>query len=200
MADSTITKQALASSLKNLMRELPFEKISVCQICEGCGMNRKSFYYHFSDKYDLVNWIFNTEFLEAVKGDIDLNNYDDRWRLVEDSCYFFYENRDFYRLALQIKGQNSFPDHFRKFVQPVVRNRLALIIEGKDPDAFFLDFFTDAVGDAVIHWIGTKDCIPPDQFVGKIKFLEKCIAMSFLQDTANNGVCSPENPETVHLK
>lgn len=200
MPDANITKKALAASMKKLMEEKPFDKISVIDICEGCGMNRKSFYYHFSDKYDLVNWIFNTEFLEAVKGDIDLNNYDDRWRLVEDSCYFFYENRDFYRLALQIKGQNSFPDHFRKFVQPVVRNRLALIIEGKDPDAFFLDFFTDAVVDAVIHWIGTKDCIPPDQFVGKIKFLEKCIAMSFLQDTANNGVCSPENPETVHLK
>ena len=24
-------------------------------------MNRKSFYYHFKDKYDLVNWIFDTE-------------------------------------------------------------------------------------------------------------------------------------------
>ncbi len=56
MADSNITKQALATSLRELMEEVPFDKINVAQICERCGMNRKSFYYHFKDKYDLVNW------------------------------------------------------------------------------------------------------------------------------------------------
>ena len=60
MADSNITKNALASSLKSLMEQKPFQKINVNDICEGCGMNRKSFYYHFKDKYDLVNWIFYT--------------------------------------------------------------------------------------------------------------------------------------------
>ena len=46
------------------INEQSFEKISVSDICERCGMNRKSFYYHFKDKYDLVNWIFDTEFVE----------------------------------------------------------------------------------------------------------------------------------------
>ena len=61
MADSNITKNALAVSMKKLMEKKPFSKISVGDICEDCGMNRKSFYYHFKDKYDLVNWIFDTE-------------------------------------------------------------------------------------------------------------------------------------------
>ncbi len=42
MADSNITKQALAASLRELMEEVPFDKINVAQICERCGMNRKS--------------------------------------------------------------------------------------------------------------------------------------------------------------
>ena len=67
MADSNITKRALATSLKELMAEQPFGKINVAQICERCNMNRKSFYYHFKDKYDLVNWIFDTEFIELLK-------------------------------------------------------------------------------------------------------------------------------------
>ena len=58
MADSNIAKNALAASMKKLMSKNPFSKISVGDICEDCGMNRKSFYYHFRDKYDLVNWIF----------------------------------------------------------------------------------------------------------------------------------------------
>jgi AcrR family transcriptional regulator len=58
MSDSNVTKNALAASMKKLMKEEPFEKISVSDICSDCGINRKSFYYHFRDKYDLVNWIF----------------------------------------------------------------------------------------------------------------------------------------------
>ena len=54
MADSNITKKALAAALKELMEEMPFEKIGIGDICERCGMHRKSFYYHFKDKYDLV--------------------------------------------------------------------------------------------------------------------------------------------------
>ena len=63
MADSNLTKRAFARAMKALMSEKPFEKISVGDICERCDMNRKSFYYHFRDKYDLVNWIFDTEFV-----------------------------------------------------------------------------------------------------------------------------------------
>lgn len=57
---------ALATAMKQLMAKEPFSKISVGDICQVCQMNRKSFYYHFRDKYDLVNWIFQTEFLTAV--------------------------------------------------------------------------------------------------------------------------------------
>lgn len=107
MADSNITKQALASALKDLMEETPFEKINIGDICEKCGMNRKSFYYHFRDKYDLVNWIFDTDFIALA-----LNRSADRWELIEVVCNYFYENRSFYRKALRVKGQNSFSENF----------------------------------------------------------------------------------------
>ena len=54
MAESNITKQALANGLKELMAVHPFEKISIGQICDKCHMSRQSFYYHFKDKYDLI--------------------------------------------------------------------------------------------------------------------------------------------------
>ena len=65
MADSNITKSALASALKELMETTPFAKITVSDICAKCNMNRKSFYYHFRDKFDLVNWIFDVEYLRS---------------------------------------------------------------------------------------------------------------------------------------
>ena len=78
MPDANITKNALASSMKKLMKEKHFEKISVIDICEGCGMNRKSFYYHFKDKYDLVNWIFYTDFIKTATQ----RSYTDGWDLL----------------------------------------------------------------------------------------------------------------------
>lgn len=82
MPDSLITKRALASSLKELMKTQPLTKISVGDICEKCGMNRKSFYYHFCDKYDLVNWIFDTEFSE-------IRNRPDHIANFEEICEYF---------------------------------------------------------------------------------------------------------------
>lgn len=98
VADSNITKRALAAALKELMEEKAFDKISVGDICEKCDMNRKSFYYHFRDKYDLVNWIFDTEFIAAAH----TKNYEDAWLLLADICQFFYVNRSFYRKAFFI--------------------------------------------------------------------------------------------------
>lgn len=189
MADSYITKRALAASLRELMREQPFDKINVSQICDGCGMNRKSFYYHFKDKYDLVNWIFDTDFIALVK-DTDLEvPYSARWDIVEKACRYFYENHDFYRKALQIKGQNSFSDHFREYIRPLLQIRLMKLSGKEQADEFTLNFLTDAVLCALERWLLTKDCMPPDVLVGKLKNLVEtsawtlCDRMSESDDT-----------------
>lgn len=53
---SQITKRALVQSLKNLLLEKPLSKITVTDITEDCGISRMTFYYHFKDIYDLVEW------------------------------------------------------------------------------------------------------------------------------------------------
>lgn len=171
MADSNITKRALATSLKELMLEQPFDKINVAQICERCDMNRKSFYYHFKDKYDLVNWIFDTEFIALLKNENLSSNYKERWAFIEKTCQYFYQNHAFYRKALQINGQNSFADHFREYIRPLLADRIAHLFGQEQPDEFTMDFFTDAVLCAMERWLLTKECMPPEQFMGKIKVI-----------------------------
>ena len=95
--------------MKELMAERPMEKIRIGDIVERCNMNRQSFYYHFKDKYDLVNWIFYTEFFADIQRSFDKPG----WELIEGMCQFFYDNRVFYTNALQVRGQNSFSEYFR---------------------------------------------------------------------------------------
>ena len=54
---SLSTKRALAASLKKLMEKKPLSKITVSEIISDCNVNRKTFYYHFQDIYDLLKWI-----------------------------------------------------------------------------------------------------------------------------------------------
>ena len=53
---SQVTKRALEQSLKNLLLKKPLTKITVSDIADDCGINRMTFYYHFKDIYDLVEW------------------------------------------------------------------------------------------------------------------------------------------------
>ncbi len=182
MADSNITKHALAAALKSLMAELPFEKINVAQICERCEMNRKSFYYHFKDKYDLVNWIFDTEFIALLKDEHFGSDYEERWAFVEKTCQYFYQNHGFYRKALQIKGQNSFSDHFREYIRPLLAERISTLFGKEQLDEFTMNFFTDAVICAMERWLLTKECMPPEQFLGKIKMITEEGARSICRE------------------
>lgn len=173
MPDSHITKRALAAALKELMEEHPFQKITVADICERCNMNRKSFYYHFKDKYDLVNWIYDTEFIAAALG----KTYDNQWTRMEDICNYFYENRSFYRRVLAIEGQNSFTEHFREMILSVLAEELREALEGilSEPKAleFHIIFYTDAFICSLKRWLQDKDdCMPPEEFVA---LLHSCL-------------------------
>ena len=54
---SNLTKKALASSLKEILKTKPISKVTVSDICSNCGIRRQSFYYHFADLPELVEWI-----------------------------------------------------------------------------------------------------------------------------------------------
>lgn len=65
---SQITKRALEQSLKNLLLKKPLTKITINDIAEDCGINRMTFYYHFKDIYDLVEWSCLEDAGRALEG------------------------------------------------------------------------------------------------------------------------------------
>ena len=62
-----ITKKALAESLKELMSSKPLNKISVREVSENCGLNRQTFYYHFQDIYELLEWTIDHDVVYIIK-------------------------------------------------------------------------------------------------------------------------------------
>ena len=165
MADSNITKKALADALRELIAEEPFSSISVADICAQCDMNRKSFYYHFKDKYDLVNWIFDTQFISVFKK----QGFSFSWNSLLALARYFHENRAFYRKVLVIQGQNSFQEHFREILTPIIAAQLAAHSAPDPVSDFQTDLLVDILLLAFQRWLlETKDMSPED-FIAQLK-------------------------------
>ena len=90
------TKEMLAESLMKLLARRTLDKITIQDIVDDCGYNRQTFYYHFHDIYDLIDWIFAAQTQKLIEkcracGSLDVG--------VEAVIAYMRENR---RLVLNI--------------------------------------------------------------------------------------------------
>ena len=128
-----------------------------------CDMNRKSFYYHFKDKFDLIDWIYSAEINAAAQG----KNYTDKWEFISDMCGVIWQNRKFYRQVFQIKGQNSLYDSMSEILHPLIKNSFGE--ENCDVSDFCIEFISDALICSIEKWVCGKDLLEPEMFVSQLK-------------------------------
>lgn len=191
MAEANLTKRALAAALKELTQEQGFERVSVSDICEACGVSRKTFYYYFQDKYELAEWIFNTEFVAVLKK----ANPTGEWEIIDAASQYFYAERRFYSDLLKYDGQNAFRTYFysllfealEEYILPDMSHvRSVAEDNGLPPDEakeFFLHFFSDSILVAIFRWITYGRKIPPEQFVALLKSVAKLIEARVYEKT-----------------
>lgn len=112
MPGKDVTKMALAQGLKDLLRMRKLSHITVGDIVRWCDTSRNTFYYHFSDKYDLIHWIFYSETYPIVQE----ARQPDQWgRCFAGICRYMYDNRAFYLEAFDYAGQNSLEEYLRRY-------------------------------------------------------------------------------------
>ena len=61
------TKKMISDTFVELLEKKPFDKITIKDIVETCGINRNTFYYYYSDIYDLLEEIFKREMTDIIK-------------------------------------------------------------------------------------------------------------------------------------
>ena len=64
---SGFTKEIIAKTFTELLDEKPMSKITVKDIVERCGVNRNTFYYHFKDIPDVVEFILKKKWDEILE-------------------------------------------------------------------------------------------------------------------------------------
>lgn len=170
MSDSLITKKALAQSIKALMSTKPLSKITINEIVTHCGVNRQTFYYHFKDKYDLVNWIYYREAIESLGDCKDYPHWSDG---MLKTLVYLMENKAFITNALKAPGQNTFYGYFYDMTYELiigVINDLSKDMNIFPEDkSFIADFYTHAFTGVTIQWVKSGMKNTPEEMVEKLK-------------------------------
>ena len=95
----------LAASFKELACQQPIEKITIKQITDKAGVIRPTFYNHFQDKYNLLEWILIKELVTPVQPLLSAG-------MINEALILIFHNmekeKDFYMHASKLQGQNSF--------------------------------------------------------------------------------------------
>ena len=105
MSQKAQTDQILAESLKELMRKRPFEKITIKDITDKAGVIRPTFYNHFKDKNDLLDWIFRKEIIQPASRLAELGMLQEGVKVM---LLELEKEKEFYLSAIRVTGQNSF--------------------------------------------------------------------------------------------
>lgn len=95
----------LAESFKELALKHPIEKITIKEITDKAGVIRPTFYNHFQDKYELLEWIIDTQLIAPAEPLIQNG-------MVNEALILLFSNiekeKEFYQKAIHLEGQNSF--------------------------------------------------------------------------------------------
>ena len=171
---SQVTKRALEQSLKNLLLKKPLTKITVADIADDCGINRMTFYYHFKDIYDLVEW----SCIEDAKKALDEKKTYETWQ--QGLLQIFEAVQDNKPFILNVY-HCVHREQVEKYLQPLVDKLLLDIIEEesvkmtvRDEDKQFIaQIYSYIFIGLMLDWIKDDMHEDPKEIVGKLTKLIK---------------------------
>lgn len=161
MSIPELTKTLIAQTLKQLASETPLGKISVQDIVDACCINRKTFYYHFKDKQELICWIFDSDLAKLKDGSKNDASIDDIVR-------YMYSNKDFYVAALTSEIQNNLREHIFEMCYDECRMEILSILKTREmaPQdiALLARYFSNAIIGCLVQWAQEGMKTNPDEY------------------------------------
>ena len=117
---TNLTKRAMADALKQLLQKHSLDHITIQDVTDAAQVSRKTFYYHFHDIYDLVEWLL----VEDCK--ILTQNHTDSGIWVRDvaiALNYATENRGWLLSIYQSMERPQLEGILRKIVGPLTLRR-----------------------------------------------------------------------------
>ena len=171
---SDLTKRALEQSLKNLLLQKPLHKITISDIADDCGINRMTFYYHFKDIYDLVEW----SCLEDARKALDKNKTYDTWQqgflqIFEEVL----ENKQFVMNVYRCVHREQVEKYLKPLVDSllldVINERSAGMTVRDEDKSYIAQIFSYIFIGLMLDWINDDMREDPKMIVNRLAMLIK---------------------------
>jgi len=175
--------QLIADTLVALSDEIPLKKISVSDIVERAGKNRKTFYYHFENKDSLIYWIFRHDLAQNLQKhfpeDILVFEEQGEDKLPQFPYYItrktgvrsldhseFFHNfsltleakRKFYRQALLDNGPSSLRSYLYRLYNQAMRRDVEHILADRYLSSGSIQFLSEFYTCAFLYYYINKCC------------------------------------------
>ena len=161
-------KQMLADSLKRAISKKSFSKVTVSEIVEDCGINRKTFYYHFEDLYDLLRWTLEQETIEVLKQFNLAVEYEEAISFVLD---YMEQNAQMLNNVYHSVGRDELKRFFYLDFFGLIHSavdqaeKIEKISVSESFKTFLCQFYTEAVAGILLHWIAQRSIQNREQIV-----------------------------------
>ena len=169
---SQTTKRALEASLKKLLLEKPLNKITINDITEDCGVNRMTFYYHFKDIYDLVDWILAEDAAKAMEGRRGFETWNEAYL---DILHQLQDNKTLVLNVYRSVGREQVEQYLYRLLDPILKDfadRECHDITVQDADKqFVIDFYKYALVGMTLEWIRRDMKTDPKLMVERVSTL-----------------------------
>lgn len=143
-------KDLLSEGLFILMQQKPFEKITIKQICDKTGVIRGTFYNHFMDKYEALEYLVHHMFYEGME---NANTFE----IIQNMFKVVDENRDFFVACFKIQGQNGFEDLMRIVLKDILQKGFEFLdfsgVDARFSQEFLLDYYANTTLYFIKYWI-----------------------------------------------
>lgn len=186
------TKLTLASSLKKLMEQKSLSRITVSELCRDCGLNRKTFYYHFDDIYSLLKWMLEQEAWNAAEKYDLLTDYQTLLALVID---YMDNNNDILNHMYDTMSRNSLIDFFFPDLQKALRFMIEKLEKkmgfamDEEFREFLSSFYATSLSGLLIDRLRETSGYTKEELMDYIIFTLRCSLPSILK--ARSAVLHP---------
>lgn len=163
------TKIALEASLKELLRTKPIDRITINDLTEHCGISRMTFYYHFKDIYDLVEWACIEDASRALQGKKTYDTWQEGLLQIFEAVL---ENKPFilnvYRSVSRERVENYLYALTYELIEGVVEEQSENLMVTEEQKKFIANFYKYSFVGVMLDWIkrGMKES--PEEMAGLI--------------------------------
>ncbi len=130
---TVITKKMLKEGLLRLLKTKPLDKINIVELCSESGINRTTFYRHYTLPKDILKEI-QTEFIEEMQESMHKPMTEND---LEDFLIYLKKHSDIVTLFIRYNSDKEWTDMFRTLYQSICSSSIIHFFDEESQQLFY---------------------------------------------------------------